>query len=280
MNTSLISPQLVSDKQLSDYAKLIYDRTGIRISPQKKSLLSNRLKARLRATGIQGYDEYLRHLKSLKPGDAEWDAFLQEITTHETYLFRDQMQWEWLQSELIPELEQTARKGARPKSIKVWSAASSTGDEACTIACCILDRLTNAQSWKVEVVGTDIGIKAVEAARRATFTIRAMRNVPESFRRRFFKQDTPESWQAKKQVTDLMKFHHHNLMDTPPVTGFDVVFLKNVLIYFDKKSKETVLEHIISSIKPGGYLVTGPSEGVTGMLDKLARRQGWLHQKV
>ena len=94
----------VSDAQLSRYAELIYARTGIRVSPQKKLLLSNRLRRRLRSTGIKTFEEYYEHLKKLPPRDPEWDAFVQEITTHETYLFRDETQWEWFRNEYLPGL--------------------------------------------------------------------------------------------------------------------------------------------------------------------------------
>ena len=102
----------VSDAQLARYAELIYARTGIRVAPQKKALLSNRLRRRLRSTGIDGFEEYYQHLKRLPPHDAEWDAFLQEITTHETYLFRDQAQWDWFGNVYLP-ARAAARAGGR-----------------------------------------------------------------------------------------------------------------------------------------------------------------------
>lgn len=279
MTLSLLQNQ-VSDKQLAAYADLIYKTTGIRISPQKKSLLSNRLRARLRATGIAGYDEYLATLQKLPADDPEWDAFLQEITTHETYLFRDEMQWEWFQNTYLPEVESEARRGKRRKHLRIWSAACSTGDEACTIACCLLSRLVDPASWKLEVVGSDIGIDAVNKARSQTFSQRSMRNVDESLRRRFFvKSKTGDTWQSNPAVQATLTFRQHNLLDVPPFKMCDVIFLKNVLIYFDQASKKRVVEHILNSLKPGGILVSGLSEGISGLLDGMERKQGWLHVK-
>ena len=127
----------VSDAQLTRYATLIYQRTGIRISPQKKTLLSNRLRRRLRKTGIKDFEEYYGHLRGLPPGDQEWDAFLQEITTHETYLFRDEVQWKWFSGSFLPEYAAHPQRVMGKPSLRIWSAACSTGDEPVTAACCI-----------------------------------------------------------------------------------------------------------------------------------------------
>ena len=173
----------VSDAQLARYAELIYARTGIRVSPQKKALLSNRLRRRLRSTGIDGFEEYYQHLKRLPPHDAEWDAFLQEITTHETYLFRDQAQWDWFGNVYLPAA--AARAEGRPR-LRIWSAACSTGDEAYTAACCIAACLPDFALWKIQILGTDIGKGAIEQARTGVFGERAMRLVPGPYRKCYF----------------------------------------------------------------------------------------------
>ena len=123
--TGELAKRQITDQQLAKYSKLIYERTGVRISPQKKSLLSNRVRRRLRATGIDNYDAYLQKLVSIAADDPEWDAYLQEITTHETYLFRDGAHWEWLQQTFLPQFV----KNATQNRLRIWSAACSTGDE-------------------------------------------------------------------------------------------------------------------------------------------------------
>ena len=130
-------PDQVTDIQLARYAELIYVRTGICVSPQKKALLSNRLRRRLRSTGIEGFDAYYQRLKRLPPQDPEWDAFLQEITTHETYLFRDQAQWDWLRNVVPAEMGAARQSNGGRACLRIWSAACSTGDEAFTAACCV-----------------------------------------------------------------------------------------------------------------------------------------------
>ncbi len=269
----------VTDAQLSRYADLIYIRTGVRVSPQKKALLSNRLRRRLRSTGINSFEEYYHHLKRLPPQDAEWDAFLQEITTHETYLFRDQTHWNWFQKVYLPE-RTAARAAGGPNWLRIWSAACSTGDEAYTTACCIAGCLTDLNKWKIQILGTDIGKGAVDQAKNPIFSERAMRLVPETYKKSYFtKVKGAELWQPRPVLSSMVSFRQHNLLDPMRERSFDLVFLKNVLIYFDRDSKKTAVANVKSAIRPGGLLVAGAAEGATEMLRDFERIESWLMRK-
>lgn len=269
----------VTDAQLAKYAKVIYEKAGIHVSDQKKTLLSNRIRRRLKATGIDCFDAYLKHLKSLPPTHTEWSFFLEEVTTHESYLFRDESHWKWLRTKFIPELIVGAKEG-KPRRLRIWSAACSTGDEPFTIACCLANDIRDHESWQIEIVGTDIGVDTLAKARDGIFNERAMRNVPESMKKRFFTHDAKaDQWSARPQLRQWMKFQKHNLLNRLTADPFDLVFVKNVLIYFDAASKKTAMEHIKAAIRPGGMLVTGPAEGVNDMLTDFQRVEGWLHRK-
>ncbi len=271
--------ELVSDDQMARYAELIYRRTGIRVSPQKKTLLSNRLRHRLRETGIAGFEEYYRYLLGLPRSHPEWDAFLQEITTHETYLFRDEAQWRWFAREYLPARVAAARAGA-PRVLRIWSAACSTGDEPTTIACCVADAIPQLAQWQVHILATDIAAGALEQARAARFNERAMRQVPEAYRRRYFVALPGTGlWQARPQIARLITYRQHNLMERLAAPPFDIVFLKNVLIYFDAQSKKTVVEHVCAAVRGGGYLVTGAAEGVGEFVKGFQRQNPWLYRK-
>jgi chemotaxis protein methyltransferase CheR len=268
----------VTEDELARYADLIYKRTGIRISPQKRTLLSNRIRRRLKATGIPDYAHYFTHLKGLPGTDPEWDAFLQEITTHETYLFRDPLVWDWFRGQFLSEVQAQARAGTRPKTLRIWSAAASTGDEAYTIACCLAERLVALDDWRIEIVGTDIGVGALEQARAAEFGERAMRLVPAELKRRFFTATQDQHWKAKPILSRWMAFRQHNLLEPFGGMPFDIVFLRNVLIYFDAPSKRTALSHLSKSIRPGGLLVSGPAEGIGDLITGYERLQPWLYR--
>ena len=268
----------VTDEELRRYADLIYRRTGIKISPQKKTLLSNRLGRRLRKTGIATFEEYYRYLTGLPSSHPEWDAFLQEITTHETFLFRDEGQWRWFQHQFLPAAAASQPEGV--KQLRIWSAACSTGDEAFTAALCIAATFPDLSRWRVEILGTDIGIGAVQQARTATFGDRAMRLVPEEYKSRYFdKLPNAEVWRAKPKLTAMTTFRQHNLMEPLGERPFHLVFLKNVLIYFDPPSKRAVLNHVKRLILPNGYLVVGAAEGVGDLMPDMTRLQPWLYQR-
>jgi chemotaxis protein methyltransferase CheR len=270
----------VTDAQLARYAELIYLRTGIRVSPQKKALLSNRLRRRLRSTGIEGFEAYYHRLKSLPPQDPEWNAFLQEITTHETYLFRDQAQWDWLRSVYLPRWAASAQSGGERACLRIWSAACSTGDEAFTAACCVAACTPEFLRASVRILGTDIGTGAVEQARAAAFGERAMRMVPDNYRKSYFaKAKSEELWQARPVLTNMVAFRRHNLLEPLREQPFDLVFLKNVLIYFDRDSKKRVLANVRPMIRPGGMLIAGGAEGVADLVRDLVRVDSWLFQR-
>jgi len=270
----------VTDAQLARYAELIYRRTGIRVSPQKKTLLTNRLRRRMREQNIEDFDEYYRYLCSLPANHPEWDAFCQEITTHETYLFRDETHWDWFRKEFLAVKIQAVRAGQQAPRLTIWSAACSTGDEPITAACCIAATILDLNRWDIKILGTDIGSGALEQARRAIYGERAMRLVPEDYRKRFFvKLGNEPLWQARPILTQMIVYRQHNLLEPIRHPPFDVVLLKNVLIYFDQQSKAQVLAHVKSVISPGGYLVTGAAEGIGEWVREFVRIRPWLFQR-
>ncbi len=278
--TTTISPELLTADQLEQYAKLIYSKAGIRISAQKTTMLSNRLRRRLKALELPGFDEYLSLLRRLPERDPEWEAFLQVVSTHETYLFRDEMQWDWFTNDFLGEVVKQVRKGERDKTLRVWSAACSTGDEAYTIASCIADTVREHARWRINIVGTDIGFQAVEEARKAEFGARSMKRVPEKMKSRFFEGPSERTtWKAKPPLTDWTEFHQHNLLKPFAAEPFDIVFLKNVLIYFDADAKRRALKHIENNLKPGGLLVTAAADGVGPHLQQCSKQSVWLFQK-
>ena len=265
----------VTDDQMRRYAKIIYDVAGIEISAAKKQLLSNRIRRRLKETGIKDFEAYYSFLKSTPTSHAEWDFFLQEVTTHETYLFRDEMNWRWLRECFLPEIQKSGSS-----TLRVWSAACSTGDEAYSVACCIADGLRNTAQWRVQILGTDIGVGAVQEAQQAYFAERAMRLVPADWKKRYFKQlGEAAIWEPVDRLRSLTRFRQHNLLDRLVEAPFDLVFLKNVLIYFNQQSKQHVIKNIEPVMRPGSYLIAGAAEGISDLMQGFERVHPWLYRR-
>jgi len=270
----------INDDQMVRYAKMIYDVAGIEISPAKKQLLSNRIRRRLKETGIADFEEYCCFLKRLPTSHDEWDCFLQEVTTHETFLFRDESNWKWLRGTFLPEIKKAADARKRIKSLRIWSAACSTGDEAYSIAACIAHEIIDLPAWNFSILGTDIGVGAVREANEAHFNERAMRLVPAEIKKKHFQQmGTANVWQPTTKLRKMVSFRPHNLLKRLSESQFDLVFLKNVLIYFNTDSKQRVIKNIEAATKPGGYLVAGAAEGIAEQMSGFERIHAWLYQR-
>ncbi|MFO0946081.1 MAG: protein-glutamate O-methyltransferase CheR [Planctomycetota bacterium] len=269
----------IDEKDFSRFQDYIYRAAGIRVGNHKRTLVSNRVRKRLRATGHSDFATYFRYLTSPKGVD-EIPFFLDEITTNETYFFRDVHQYEWFGSEYVRELVNLARQGKRRRNLNVWSAACSTGAEPYSIALKIQEAIPATDDWTIRILATDLSGSVLEAAKEGVYDARSLQLVSPNQRRRFFRQRKGEErWEIHEGAKKLVEFRRHNLLS--PVAGgpFDCIFIKNVLIYFDDQSKTTVVKNLLSSLTPGGYLVVGPAEGIFRMLDPLERVNAWLYRK-
>ena len=237
--------QTLNELEFERFRTLIYQLAGIRVAPTKQILISNRLRKRLKETGITTFENYYRHLTS-PAGKAEVALFLDAITTNETCFFRDISQFEWLGGPFLDEIAQAVSKGTHTRRVRVWSAASSSGEELYTISIVLREHADQLAGWRLELLGTDLSQQVLDAARNGIYDERAIRLVTAARRSAYFQQDTatPGKWQVKADIRAMTRWKRHNLMN--PLVGeepFDVVFLKNVLIYFDNDSKEKVLRH-------------------------------------
>ena len=262
------------------FREFIYAHSGIRIDEKKVTLLSNRIRRRLKVGDFASFHDYYRFLTS-PDGTGELEGFLDAITTNETFFFRTEKQFDWLREVLITELVAQHRAGQRAASLRIWSAGCANGAEPFSIAICLAENLYRLSGWSLKIIGTDISEQMLRAARIGTFTPRAIKAVSESQRRRYFQyQADNDSWQVRSSIAKLVDFRKHNLMQPWDAAACDCIFIRNVLIYFDRDSKQVALKHLINALAPGGYLVVGPSEGVYDMLNELERISPLVFQKV
>jgi chemotaxis protein methyltransferase CheR len=270
----------LTGEEYKRFCELIYRVAGIRIADNKRVMVSNRVRRRLRATGIESFAGYYTFLTS-PSGVDEMPFFLDEITTNETYFFRDPHQYEWLADTFLPEVAAAAGLKKRRKNLRIWSAACSTGEEPYSIGLKLLARKALFPGWPITLLGTDLSGAVLKSAQAGSYDARAVRLIEPDDRLAYFDVDkTTHRWTIRREVKALVTWKQHNLLRRLEGEPYDCIFLKNVLIYFDTDSKKTVVRHVIDTLAKGGYLVTGPTEGIYAMLDPLKRIKPWLYQRT
>ena len=270
----------LSERQFDRFRDLIYRRSGIRVDASKITLVSNRIRRRLRAGAFPDFDTYYKHLTSSRDA-GELEHFLDAITTNETHFFRTEAHFDWFRGEFLSEVIGRQRQGEREPKLRIWSAACSTGEEAYSLAICLAENSLRLRGWDSSIVGTDISEAALTRARSAVYQARSLEEVsPTRLRRYFDALPDGKSWRVRPAVRDLVEFRRHNLMEPLGLPPFDCIFLRNVLIYFDRESKGAVIRNLTNALVGGGYLVVGPSEGIYDMLEPLVKHGTSVYRKV
>ncbi|MFA7403336.1 MAG: protein-glutamate O-methyltransferase CheR [Pelobacteraceae bacterium] len=259
----------ISDKDFEQLRDFIYNICGMYFHTTKKYFLESRLTRRMEATGMKTYQEYYLLLKSPR-GSEELKFLMDEITTNETYFFRNVPQLAALENKLLPELVEVKNKMGFRK-LRIWSAASSSGEEAYTMAMILLEkRPTLLKDWIIEIVGTDINETVIAQAKEGIYNAYSVRNIPDLYKRKYIREDNGKfilSPEVKKFVT----FNKLNLYEDSKMIfmkSFDFIFCANVLIYFDTASKSKVVQHFYNNLQPYGYFFVGQSESLHGVNDK------------
>ena len=270
----------LTPEQFTLFQKFIYQHTGIWTLDGKTALLSNRIRRRLRDRGLESFDEYYK-LLSAGTLAGELESFIDAITTNETYFFRTPEHFDWFAGPFLDVVIARAAAGRRERSLRVWSAACSSGEEPYSLAICLAENAPRLAGWTLKVVGTDICETALQTARTATYGPKALEHVsPERLARHFVADTaTKDTWRLKPAVAALCEFRRHNLLEPMAGQKFDCIFIRNVLIYFDRTSKPIALRHLIDSLQGGGCLVAGSTDGAHDFLDGLERRSNFVYQK-
>ncbi len=257
----------LSIAEFQEWRKYIYDLTGIYFQDGKKYLLESRLQRRIKFLKLNNFEEYYKYLRYNPAGKDEINYLLNAITINETFFFRNQPQLDALVSKILPEIIHNKKLRGQRK-IRIWSAASSSGEEAYSAAMMIheLVRPMHPQ-MEFEIVGTDINSAVLETAKSGIYREYSIRNAPRHFLRKYFKQ-TPQGYELNDIIKKYVSFKLLNLYDDRAMKmmfNFDVIFCANVLIYFDTQSKIKVVNHLYNALSKGGYLFIGYSETLHGI---------------
>ena len=263
----------LSNSEFKDLKDLIYKKSGINILDDMRDLLEHKLGRRLKQFNMTSFSQY--HNKLLTDSD-ELQEMINAVTTNETYFFREMKHFDFLKDEIIPKLKYDL--------FRVWSAAGSIGAEAYSIAMHIDNAMSTWQNF--EVVHSDINSDVSEDAKNGVYPMKFTKKIPPEFLKEYCMQGYDENsglFMINDKLKKQMKFLLINLTAPLPADKlgeFDVVFLRNMIIYFDERNKKIIVENVIKRIKPGGYLFMGHSESLYNITDKVKQIKPSIYQKI
>ena len=245
-------------RRLCDF---IYRRTGMVFTETKRYYVERRVADRMLATGATSFVSYFARLRSDLRGEVE--QFINAFTVNETYFFREEHQLQCLGADLLP--QRIARPGAS-KTIRVWSVPCSTGEEPYSIAIWLLENWPQVDAYDIEIVGSDIDTRVLEAARTGVFGRRALMRLSAGIIAKYFEPLDSEHWRLIDDLRQSISFSPVNLVEPAQTRAhgtFDVIFCRNVLIYFDDASRRMAAENLYENLLPGGFICLGHSESMS-----------------
>lgn len=251
----------MNDEVFKQFRDFIYEKSGIFIPDNKKYFLENRLGRRVQELNLKGYEDYLYNLK-YDSAHKELQKLFELVTTNETFFFREPQQFDVFSGELLARITAENTNAGR-RELKLWSAASSTGEEAYTLSILLLEK-TELAGFKKEIYASDISESVLSSARSGLYGSYAVRNIPPVYLKKYF-TDHNQQYTLSNAVKAQVKFSKINLIDEKDVRmirGVDIIFCRNVLIYFDDKAKQKVVSNLYDALRPGGYLFVGTSESL------------------
>jgi chemotaxis protein methyltransferase CheR len=248
----------LSDAEFEQFRKLIYEESGIHFSATNRSILESRIKEQLRANNLEHVQDYFTKISKNKE---ELKEFLDSITTNLTRFFRNQAHFDALEKYVIPELMKL-KKPLNDTKIKIWSAGCSTGEEPYTIAMLMKEILV--PPWKAEIVASDISLKSLMVGKEGFYTDAKIAGIPEPYLKKYFDR-VEGGYRIHDDIKAMIRFDYHNLKNDSGLRGLDVVFCRNVLIYFDEAAQKAVIERFWEAMASKSFLFIGHSESLFGM---------------
>ncbi|OQX19210.1 MAG: hypothetical protein BWK80_37180 [Desulfobacteraceae bacterium IS3] len=254
---NFISAEL-SEEQFKKISRLVYRLCGIHLKDGKQALVKARLMKRLRVLHLSSFEAYLSYIEKEK---GELGFLIDVITTNKTNFFREPEHFNFLRDEVLPEM--TGRR------LRFWTAACSSGEESFSLAILLNEKLPDKAFKDVKILATDISTKMLEKARRAVYAEDEIRMIPQPLLQKYFvkvHEGPPRAYQLKDDVRSMVRLARLNLMESWPMKGlFNVIFCRNVMIYFDKPTQQRLINRLWDFLEPGGWLFVGHSEGLSAI---------------
>jgi len=246
---------------------LIYERTGISLGENKVYYVKKRLEKRMEAGGFASVEDYIRHLRFFDRGGREFQEFVNLLTVNETYFFRDFPQLQVFAEVCLEEVAERKRE-EKNLSLRLFSAGCSTGEEPYTLAIIVREMLDDYPDWKVYIKAVDIDENVLQRAQRGLYNQRSVKDVPPSYLAKYFVRRPGELYEVKPEIKEMVTFEHLNLIDKHALRnerGYDFVFCRNVLIYFDDLARKQVAEKFYAMLNRGGFVFLGATESLSRM---------------
>jgi chemotaxis protein methyltransferase CheR len=254
----MASNEFLSDADFELYRNLIYSESGIHFTATNRSILESRLKERLRENGIATVGAYFAAISKDKE---EMKSFLDSITTNLTRFFRNQAHFDALEHFVVPELMKI-KKASGNTTIKIWSAGCSTGEEPYTIAMLMNEILP--PPWKYDIVASDISLKCLMTGKEGFYADGRIAGVPDNYLKKYFDK-VEGGYRIHQDIMSRIRFDYHNLKNDSGLRNLDLVFCRNVIIYFDEAAQTNVINHFWDSMAAKSFLFIGHSESLFGM---------------
>ena len=248
------------------FRDFIHQRSGIFFADNKMYLLRNRLAKRIQELGIGSYRDYFYHIK-YDITTKEFNILMNLVTTNETSFYRNPPQLKSFSEEVLPLIIRGKLDSEEPKSLKIWSAGCSTGEEPYTLAILIMEFLKSTVDWNIEVVASDISEDVLAAARKGHYSEVSLRTTPAEIVQRYFTRQE-NKYVIKPEIKVMVRFGHLNLYDPRKLSMFadmDIIFCRNVMIYFSDEVKKQIVRGFYNALRPGGYFYIGYSESLHGI---------------
>ena len=257
----------IADREFHRIRDIVLHESGVHLTSLKRELVMARLSRRIRMLGLSGFRDYVQ-LVTTDP--AERTEMIDRILTNETRFLREPRQFEFLEHTIVPRWIEEAKNGNRPRSVRVWSAGCSTGQEPVSLAMTLLAALPQ---WNIDILASDLSTRALSQAASGLFSIEKAEEIPVHLRREFMRRGV--NGQAGRMCTDervrsVVRFRRINLNGVLPDCGlFDAIFCRNVLIYFEAESRRRAIDRLMQRLQPGGYFFLGHSESLINATQRL-----------
>jgi len=260
----VLAPPVISESDFEKFAEFFHRKTGMHFEPNKRYFVDKRLVERIQATGADDFRAWFVALRFETSG-AELQQLVNVMTVNETYFFRESYQFDCMVNHMLNEVAARKRQGGR---IRIWSIPSSTGEEPYSIAIYLLERWAKIEQYEVEILSSDIDTHVLEAAQRGIYSPRSVAQLPKPYLKKYFSPYGDGDWRISRELVESVEFSRVNLTDPADTRRFrdiDIVFCRNLLIYFDDLSRRVAAEAMFDAMAPGGFICLGHSESMSRM---------------